>query len=140
MTEAVHVLVVGATGMLGEPVARRLLAEGHRVRLLVRDEGGARTRFGTEFEYVQGSVIEDEAVDRAVAGTDAVHISLGAHSLGDMDAVEHRGTARLAKAAAKHGLQRISYISGALVREDYPGEKIPEHKAKLAAEQAIEAS
>jgi uncharacterized protein YbjT (DUF2867 family) len=140
MSEALHVLVVGATGMLGEPAARRLASEGHRVRVLVRDEGGARTKLGTEFDYVQGTVTDETAVDRAVAGTDAVHISVGAHSLGELDAVERAGTARIAAAAAKHGLQRISYISGCLVREDYPGEKLPEHKAKLAAEQAIEAS
>jgi len=139
MSDALHVLVVGATGMLGEPAAKRLLADGHRVRVLVRDEGGARTKLGTEFEYVQGSVTDDDAVDRAVAGTDAVHVSLGAHSLGDLDAVEHRGTARIAAAAAKHSLRRISYVTGSLVREDY-GEKIPEHRAKEAAEDAIRAS
>lgn len=33
----------------------------------------------------------------------------------------------------------ISYLTGSLVREQY-GPKIPEHRAKLAAEHAIEAS
>jgi len=32
-----RILVIGATGLIGAPVARRLLADGHQVRLLVRD-------------------------------------------------------------------------------------------------------
>src|SRR5689334_21664048 len=136
---AMNVLVVGATGMLGEPVARRLHQDGHQVRLLVRDEGGARARFGADFEYVQGSVTEPAKVDEAVAGTEAVHISLGAHTLADLETVEARGTASVATAAAKHGLQRTTYISGSLIGVDY-GEKIPVHKAKEAAENAIRAS
>jgi uncharacterized protein YbjT (DUF2867 family) len=134
-----NVLVVGATGMLGEPVARRLNHEGHRVRLLVRDEGTARARFGPDFEYVQGSVTEPEAVDAAVAGTEAVHISLGAHTPAELETVEAQGTARVARAAAQHGLRRITFISGSLIGIEY-GAKIPEHAAKEAAERAIRAS
>src|SRR4051812_46337038 len=101
------VLVVGATGMLGDPVARRLQEDDHRVRLLVRDEARAHTRFGAAFDYVEGSVTDAGAVERAVAGMDAVHISLGAHSLDQLEPVEHHGTASIAAAAARHGLRRI---------------------------------
>jgi uncharacterized protein YbjT (DUF2867 family) len=38
-----RILVVGATGLIGAPVTRRLVADGHRVRLLVRDTARART-------------------------------------------------------------------------------------------------
>ena len=34
--EMERILVVGATGLIGLPVARRLLADGHQVRVLVR--------------------------------------------------------------------------------------------------------
>ncbi len=133
------VAVVGATGLLGAPVARRLHAEGHRVRALVRDVESARRRLGNEIEYLRGSVSDDEAVDRLLGGADAVHISLAARDSGELDAIEHRGTARVARAAQRHGLRRITYLSGSLVHENY-GEKIPEHRAKLAAERAIEAT
>jgi nucleoside-diphosphate-sugar epimerase len=45
-----RILVIGATGLIGLPVARRLLADGHQVRLLVRDTGRARQRLGEGFE------------------------------------------------------------------------------------------
>ncbi len=131
-------LVVGATGLLGEPVARRLREEGHRVRLLVRDPDRARVRLRDGFEYVGGSVTDAAAVERAVDGCVAVHVSLGA-GRGELDAVEHRGTAMLAAAAARHGVRRISYLTGSLVGESY-GEPIAEHRAKRAAEDAIKSS
>lgn len=137
--QSLDVLVVGATGLLGAPVARRLLVDGHRVRVLARDPGAARARLGEAFAYLPGSVTDPAAVERAIAGMDAVHISLGATRRGDLRAVEQDGTALLAAAAARHGLRRISYLTGSLVREDY-GPKIAEHAAKLAAEQAIQAS
>jgi uncharacterized protein YbjT (DUF2867 family) len=58
-------------------VARRLLVEGHDVRLLVRDPERARTTLGSDFEYVAGSVTDGETVDRAARATDGVQVSLG---------------------------------------------------------------
>ncbi len=134
-----RILVIGATGLIGLPVARQLLADGHHIRLLVRDTGRARQRLGGGFEFVEGSVTDTEAVDRAVQGMNGVHVSLGVEDPAQMDAVEHRGTAAIAAAAARHELDRISYLTGSLVRADY-GPKIAEHRFKLAAEQAIEGS
>ena len=74
------------------------------------------------------------AVDRAVQGMDGVHVSLGVEDPAQLEAVEHKGTATVAPAAARHGLDRISYLTGSLVRVQY-GSKIPEHRAKLAAEE-----
>jgi NADH dehydrogenase len=109
------------------------------VRLLVRDTGRASTRLGAGFEYVQGSVTDTEAVDRAVQGMNGVHISLGVEDPAQLEPVEHQGTATVAAAAARHDLERISYLTGSLVRVEY-GPKIAEHRAKLAAEQAIQES
>ena len=134
-----RILVVGATGLIGAPVAQRLLAEGHQVRLLVRDTGRASQRLGDGFEYVEGSVTDGGAVDRAVAGMNGVHVRLGVEDPAQLEPVEHQGTAAVAAAAARHGLERITYLTGNLVRVDY-GPKIAEHRAKLAAEQAIENS
>ncbi len=134
-----RILVVGATGLIGAPVGRRLLVEGHHVRLLVRDSQRASTKLGRDFEFVQGSVTDDAAVDRAVQGMDGVHVSLGVEDPTQLESVEHGGTAAVAAAAAQHRVGRISYLTGSLVREQY-SPKIAEHRAKLAAEQAIQDS
>jgi uncharacterized protein YbjT (DUF2867 family) len=133
------ILVAGGTGLLGEPVARQLLADGFQVRLLVRDRRKARSRLGEGFAYVEGDVEDGAAVDRAVRGCAGVHVSLGAGDPQRIDRVEREGTARLAAAAARHGVARLSYLTGSLIHQEY-GEKIPEHRAKLMAEEAIRRS
>src|SRR5580692_96434 len=109
-----RILVIGATGLIGA-----LLADGHQVRLLVRDTGRASQRLGDGFEYLEGSVTDTEAVDRAVTGMNGVHVSLGVEDPAQLEPVEHRGIATVAAAAAQHGLERISYLTGSLVRVDY---------------------
>jgi uncharacterized protein YbjT (DUF2867 family) len=42
------ITVIGATGNVGTLVARGLLAEGQRVRALVRDPGNARDRLSPD--------------------------------------------------------------------------------------------
>jgi uncharacterized protein YbjT (DUF2867 family) len=133
------VLVVGATGHVGRPVAGRLLADGHCVRVLVRDESRAREVLGDGFHYVPGLIQDREAVTRAVEGCQAVHISVAGTSPTDMVAVEAVGTAVVATAAAAAGVSLLTYVSGNLVRQEY-GPKLPEHRAKIAAEDALRAS
>jgi uncharacterized protein YbjT (DUF2867 family) len=134
-----RILVVGATGLVGAYVSRHLLAADRRVRVLVRDVDRARGQLGPDLEYLPGSVTDSAAVDRAMREIDAVHVSLGVEDPAQLDAVEHQGTANVAAAAARHSVERISYLTGSLVREEY-GPKIPEHRVKLAAEQAIQQS
>jgi uncharacterized protein YbjT (DUF2867 family) len=97
------ILVVGATGLIGAPVAWRLVAEGHHVRLLVRDAERASAQLGGGFDYIEGSVRDGAAVDRAVQGMDGVHVSLGVEDPAQLEPVEHHGTAAVAAAAARCG-------------------------------------
>jgi uncharacterized protein YbjT (DUF2867 family) len=106
-------LVVGATGMLGAPVARRLHADGWRVRCLVRDEARARAQLGDGFEYVVGDVTRPETLAAAFDGCAVAHLNLrGGNTLASYEAQEVQGAANCAAAARRHGLRRISYLSG----------------------------
>ena len=85
------ILIVGATGMLGEPVARQLQADGHTVRLLSRNVAKAQTKFGEWFEVVYGDVAQPETIRKALAGCDGVHMNLaGGPTPEDYDRIEHR--------------------------------------------------
>ncbi|MBE2193597.1 MAG: NAD(P)H-binding protein [Anaerolinea sp.] len=132
------ILVVGASGMLGEPVARKLREDGYEVRLFVRDLARAQQRFGAGFEYILGEVSAEPTLQKALQGCTGVHISLQADSAALFDAVEHQGTARIAHLARELGVNRISYLSGALVSAQTA--LIPQQRAKYLAEQAIERS
>jgi uncharacterized protein YbjT (DUF2867 family) len=133
------VMVIGATGHVGRPVAQRLLADGHRVRALVRDCARARALLGDGFDYVEGGIGDRAAIDRALEGCDVVHLSVAGSTTADMAAVESLGTATVAAAAAARDVRLITYVSGNLVHESY-GPKIAEHQAKIAAEDALRKS
>jgi dihydroflavonol-4-reductase len=68
----VHVLVTGATGLIGSAVARELAARGHRVRALVRATSDVAPLEGLGAEIARGDVLDRESVRLGLAGCDAV--------------------------------------------------------------------
>lgn len=129
------ILVIGGIGRLGEPVARRLCADGYTVRVFTRNPEKARAKFGSEYEIVTGNVEDSLSLDAALKGCQGVHINLEGGPDPDL---ERRGVESIARAAARAGLQRISYLSGATVREEncwFPGTR-----AKFKAEAALRSS
>ena len=62
-------LVTGATGFVGAAVARRLLREGHHVRVLARPGSDRRNLQGIEVEVVEGDLTDAEyaAAEKLVA-------------------------------------------------------------------------
>jgi uncharacterized protein YbjT (DUF2867 family) len=135
------VLVIGGTGELGAPVARRLRGDGHRVRILVRPRGRNRERnseLDPGFDYVEGDLHDPAALRRALDGCAAVHVSVrGGPTAAQFDSVEHLGTARVAQMAADAGVGRLTYVSHMLAAPDAATADL---RAKFHAEQAIAAS
>ena len=133
------VLVIGASGLLGSPVAKRLKADGYDVRLLARTPSKMALMFGSDYEIVQGDVEDDASLREALKGCDAVHVSLmGGPRPSDYDRIEHLGTARVARIAAEMNIQHLSYLSGAPSCEENLHD--PGTKAKFNAEEAIRKS
>ncbi|MFT7835272.1 SDR family oxidoreductase [Saccharothrix sp. BKS2] len=106
-------LVTGATGYLGGRLVPRLLAEGHRVRCLVRDPGKLRdVPWVDRVEVVRGDVLDPASLAAAVEGVDVVHYLV--HSLHDPDFADadRRAAENTARAAAEAGVGRIVYLGG----------------------------
>jgi len=106
-----HILVLGATGMLGRPVVRRLVENGHGVRALVRNVEKARQLLGDHVEVVKGSALRGDDVGAAIGGCDAVHVSLTQDS--ELVAMQH-----VVDLAPSHHLERITYVSATTAREE----------------------
>jgi len=66
-------LVTGAAGFVGSHVVRALLAEGERVRVLVRPTSDRRNLAGLDVEIIFGDVRDPRAVTAAVQGCDVVY-------------------------------------------------------------------
>ncbi len=122
------IVVVGGTGMLGQPVSRYLKEAGFRVRIMTRDRHKASKLFDDSFEIITGDPMDTSCLEQALHGCYGVHISLPTE-------VEQPVAERVAKVAAKHGVERISYISGATVAEE--NRWFPVINRKLLAEKAI---
>ncbi len=70
-----NVTVFGATGGTGRAVTRALLAAGHRVTAFARDP--SRIDAAPGCTPYRGDAMEADAVSRAVAGAEAVVVTLG---------------------------------------------------------------
>jgi uncharacterized protein YbjT (DUF2867 family) len=109
------VLLLGATGNVGQHVARALVARGVDTLALVRDPGRAAQRLPTELRLVQGDFRDAPAVRSALDGAEALFL-LTPHGP-DMG----RDQLELVGIAADAGV-RVVKLSGtsALIRPDGP--------------------
>ena len=131
-----RIFVIGATGMLGEPVARGLKDNGFLVRVFTRDLIKAKSRLGESFEFVSGDVEVLPSLEQAMQDCSGVHISLrGGHTAEMLDRIEHLGTANIARAAAKSSIERITLLSYAANLEHYTN--VPYARAKYLGETAV---
>jgi len=144
-------LVTGATGFIGQTLAERLLARGHRVRALVRDPTRAAELGAAGVELVAGDVARPETLPAAVDGVDAVVHLAGltkALTRDELFRVNAGGTRALARAAAAVGRPRFVLVSSLAAsgparagrprtEEDRPAPVSLYGESKLAAEEAV---
>ncbi|MBC2596096.1 NAD-dependent epimerase/dehydratase family protein [Ruficoccus amylovorans] len=107
------VLVTGGGGFLGRHVVERLLARGLEVRVLGRSAQPELEKRGVEI--VRGDIADATAVDRAVAGTEAVfHVAAKAGVWGPREeyfSANVLGTRHVLAACVRHGVGRLVYTS-----------------------------
>ena len=112
-----RVMITGGTGFIGYHTAMALLQAGHRVRLLVRDKDKLRRLYGSDItDYVLGDVTDPAAVEKALAGCDAVVHTAALVSIDQKDAervmaTNVGGTELVIGGAVKRGLSRIIHVS-----------------------------
>lgn len=103
---------IGATGMLGQPVARELAYSGFDVTALVRSETKAQY-LPAAVHTIKGNIRNTSDLDRLFAGQDAVYISLNLNLSHGKKAyhAEREGLEGILAAAKKHRLKRIGFVS-----------------------------
>jgi len=111
-------LVIGATGLLGMEVCRRLKATGHPVRALVRRTSDAAKRMELQTlgaELIEGDLKDPASLRRACTGVQSV-ISTASSTLsrqeGDsIQTVDLQGQIALVDAARAAGVQHFVFVS-----------------------------
>ena len=123
-------LVTGGAGFIGSSLVRRLLADGHAVRILDNFASGRRENLAgleSRIELIEGDLREERDVRRAVEGVRFVlHLgALGSVSRSVEDPmttheVNATGTLRVLVAARDAGVERVVFSSSSSVYGNTP--------------------
>jgi 2-alkyl-3-oxoalkanoate reductase len=110
LSSKIPFLVTGASGSLGKATVKRLLADGHKIRVFVRR---IPEKAIDGVEYCFGNLGDPVAVDRAVKAAERV-IHVGAAMKGGWP--EHKGgtvvgTQNVIDACKKYGVKQLVHIS-----------------------------
>ena len=111
-----RLLVTGATGKVGNAVARRLSERGDEVVALVRDVATAREGLPAGVQLVRGDVTDPASVHRAVEGVEGVFNCMGIYEqwLPDdarFEQVNAQGALTVVAAARQAGARRVVHTS-----------------------------
>ncbi len=115
------VALTGATGFIGNRVARRLVANGCKLQALARATSDRSRLSGFNIRWVEGALEDPDSLRRLVRGADAVVHCAGAvrgATQAHFDRLNVDGAARLVRAAVEqHPLPRFLLISSLAARE-----------------------
>ena len=134
------ILVVGATGQLGGLIARRLLAKGEVVRVLVRDASPWQALQAAGAQISIGDLKNRATLDAACAGVDVVLTTANSALRGGADntqTVDTDGNRSLIDAARSAGAKQFIFVSALGVTTDSP---VPLFQAKARTEAHLRAS
>ncbi|WP_404783297.1 NAD-dependent epimerase/dehydratase family protein [Altericista sp. CCNU0014] len=120
---AKQILVTGGTGFTGSHLCRRLLREGHAVRVLARETSRRAALDGADVEWAMGDLCDRPSLEKATQGIDTVyHIAalfrpenVTRQQFQDTNAI---GTQNLLEASVNAGVQRFVHCSTVGVHGD----------------------
>ena len=135
-------LFIGATGMLGKPVALELLRAGFHLTLLARDVETMQKLF-PNIPVVKGDVFDQSSLEAAMNGQEAVYVNLSVKQSSKKNdrQPEREGINNIIAAAKKSGIKRIAYLSSLIKNyQGMNGFKWWSFEVKQAAVDAIKKS
>ncbi len=106
-------LIAGATGVIGRRLAAALLADGARVRALVRDVERGRRILGPDVELAEADLSTHPDLSAAMEGVELAYFLV--HMLGEGPGYAEREQAaaeHFARAASEAGVGRMVYLGG----------------------------
>lgn len=120
-----NLLVIGASGGVGQWLTRLAAERGHSVTALVRAPSSAR--FADSVQVVHGEVTEPAVLDSVVFGHDAVLSALGQRRTGKSPNARllsppdltQRVARHLTTAMRRHGVDRLVVVSAAGVGDSF---------------------
>jgi len=141
-SRSMRVLVVGATGSIGQLVVEEAIKQGHAVRALVRSASKAR-QLAREAESVVGDLTRPETLSAAVDGIDAIVFTHGSDGGGKAasEAVDYGGVRNILAALGSRTARIALMTSIGVTNRDRSFNRSTEaHDWKRRSERLIRAS
>lgn len=113
-------LFIGASGMLGKPVALELIRAGFELTLLARDTEKLEKIF-PNIKKIKGDVFDKSSLENAMHGQDLVYanLSIAQSSKKNEPQPEREGVQNIIAAAKNKGIKRLGYLSSLI--KNYQG-------------------
>ena len=113
-----NITVFGATGMLGKPVVRELVAAGYKITAMVRSPEKAREVLPGSVNLIRGDLDSLPDIQNALENADGIYINLSvAQDSKTTDfQPEREGISNILAAAKDKNIQRIGYLSSLVQR------------------------
>jgi nucleoside-diphosphate-sugar epimerase len=107
------IAIIGATGMLGQPVTRAFIDSGYEVSILARNISKADTLFGASVNIVPGDLQDLKSIREFLKGHEALYLNLSVeqHSNESDFQPERDGLQQIMLACRNSGIRRIGYLS-----------------------------
>ena len=115
MAQPLTFLVFGATGGTGKHLMARVLADGHRVRALVRSPNKLKST-DENLDVRQGSITDGLDTDALVANVDFIVMMLGDKDLQASAKINTDFIQRLVPSMRRQGVKRLLYQAGGFSR------------------------
>ena len=139
------ILIIGATGGVGQQLVKKYIERDEKVRLLVRDPVRAEKQFGSAPEYIVGDSRYPLTLPAAFEGIEQVISTTGSRNpTGDNNPrqVDYEGVFNLVEIAKQHSIKHFVLVSSiAVTRPEHPLNKFGNVLDwKLKGEQALRTS
>jgi hypothetical protein len=107
------VAIIGATGMLGQPVTNEFINEGYEVTLLVRNIEKAKRIFDSRVQLIEGNLQDHEKITQLLEGQESLYLNLSVEQKSDNTDFqpERDGLDNLIKIAKESSIKRLGYLS-----------------------------
>jgi len=114
------ILFIGASGMLGKPVALELIRAGFQLTLLARDIEKMEKLF-PKIPVIKGDVFDIASLEEAMKGQEIVYLNLSVDQSSKKNdkQTEREGMQNIINTAKKTGIKRIAYLSSLI--KNYEG-------------------
>jgi len=137
-----HALVTGANGFVGSAIVRKLLADGHDVRALVRENSDCQNIATLPIECVRGDIRNPAALKKAMAGCRTLFHVAADYRLWTlhpdaMYAANVQGSRNVMLAAAEAGMERIVYTSSVATLGLHPDGTISDEQSTASLDDMI---